>query len=466
MELTNYSRVAIVGGGPAGSLTAYFMLDLAEQIGISLNLDIYEPAQFGAPGAKGCNYCGGIASETLVQMLAMEGINLPPEVVQRGIDSYRLHTEQGSATINTPLEEMRIAALYRGSGPLDNVTWSELLPEKERVTYRSFDGFLLDLAIKKGANHKPNRVKIVNLKDQFPMVEAKGTDPRRYDLVVGAVGVNGGGLKVFEKSGLNFKPPAVTKAFVTEIRLGREGVDRTFGNAMHVFLLKIPRVSFAAIIPKGEYVTVIMLGKDLDHSSAAAFLTHPKVIEIFPEGTDLSPKSCKCKPDVNIGMASSLFSDRVVLVGDAAVSRLYKDGLGAAYKTAKACAFTALVHGVSTRDFRKYYYPVCRKLDLDNTIGKMVFLTVDLFKWFPPLSRGMLGMVRREQDSQVKSLDMSMVLWDTFTGSNSYLSIVFRCIHPAFQLRLFLECFRSLFRRGDSAGGGRLAERPGGGANQ
>ena len=55
MELTNFSRVAIVEGGPAGSLTAYFMLDIARRIGIRLNLDVYEPARFSAPGAKGCN---------------------------------------------------------------------------------------------------------------------------------------------------------------------------------------------------------------------------------------------------------------------------------------------------------------------------------------------------------------------------------------------------------------------------
>ena len=52
-------------------------------------------------------------------MLAAEGINLPPTVVQRGIDSYVLHMDVGSARIETPMLEKRIAATYRGAGPRD-----------------------------------------------------------------------------------------------------------------------------------------------------------------------------------------------------------------------------------------------------------------------------------------------------------------------------------------------------------
>jgi flavin-dependent dehydrogenase len=282
MELTNFSRVAIIGGGPAGSLTAYFMLDIAKQLGIHLNLDIYEPALYSAPGPKGCNFCGGIVSETLVQMLAMEGINLPPDVVQRGIDSYFLHTEQGSASIQTPLDEMRIAALYRGAGPLDCIKRSAEISFQDKVVYKSFDGFLQQLAIQSGANVITKRVAEVIREEPFPVVVPKGGEPRRYDLVVGAVGVNGGGIKLFEKTMPNFKAPQTTTAFLTEIFMDREKVDKYFGNAMHVFLVKIPHVNFAAIVPKAEYVSVILLGKGVNKESAKAFLSHPDVKKCFP----------------------------------------------------------------------------------------------------------------------------------------------------------------------------------------
>ena len=44
--------------------------------------------------------CGGVISESLVQILASEGIILPPSVIRRGIDSYFFHTEYGSVKIS------------------------------------------------------------------------------------------------------------------------------------------------------------------------------------------------------------------------------------------------------------------------------------------------------------------------------------------------------------------------------
>ena len=98
-ELTDGSRIAVMGGGPAGSLFSLFVLDMAERMGLEIQLDIYEPRDFNKKGPTSCNMCGGIISETLVQMLATEGINLPGDVVQRGIEAYELHTDVGSVRI-------------------------------------------------------------------------------------------------------------------------------------------------------------------------------------------------------------------------------------------------------------------------------------------------------------------------------------------------------------------------------
>ena len=68
--LENGMRIAVVGGGPAGSFFSYFLLEMAKETGIQVELDIYEPRDFSRQGPAGCNMCGGIASEALVQELA------------------------------------------------------------------------------------------------------------------------------------------------------------------------------------------------------------------------------------------------------------------------------------------------------------------------------------------------------------------------------------------------------------
>lgn len=115
--LDDGSRVAVIGGGPAGFFFTYFLFEMAERIGMELAVDIYEPRDFTKAAPHGCNMCGGIISESLVQLLAAEGINLPSNVVQRGLDSYVLHMDVGTVRIESTRREKRIAAVHRGGGP-------------------------------------------------------------------------------------------------------------------------------------------------------------------------------------------------------------------------------------------------------------------------------------------------------------------------------------------------------------
>src|SRR5512142_3109488 len=136
MPLPDNARIAVIGGGPAGSFFSYFALEMSQRLGTELAIDLYEPRDYTKPGPSGCNMCGGIVSETLVQALATEGINLPSTVVERGIDSYVLHMKEGTVSIETPLNEKRIAAVHRGAGPRG----------MRESQWRSFDGYLLGLA--------------------------------------------------------------------------------------------------------------------------------------------------------------------------------------------------------------------------------------------------------------------------------------------------------------------------------
>ena len=190
MNLSDGSRVAVIGGGPAGSFFSYFLLSMAERVGLELKVDIYESRDYSVPGPPGCNMCGGIISETLVQMLATEGIELPPAVVQRGVDSYLLHMDVGSVRINTPLKEKRIGAVYRGAGPKG----------MKETKWLSFDGFLLSLAHDKGAQIIQERVDEITWDNGHPQVKTKKGSVAQYDLLAVTTGVNSATLKLFEEN--------------------------------------------------------------------------------------------------------------------------------------------------------------------------------------------------------------------------------------------------------------------------
>ena len=190
LQLDDGSRVAVIGGGPAGSYFAYFLLEMAGLLAVDIQVDVYEPRDYTSPGPKSCNMCGGIVSESLVQVLATEGINLPSTVIQRGIDSYVLHMDVGSVRIDTPLREMRIGAVHRGAGPRGS----------KGLKWKSFDGYLQSLTLEKGANIIHERVSDVSWNEGQPQVSTRGGEPQIYDLLVVATGVNSAAIKLFKRA--------------------------------------------------------------------------------------------------------------------------------------------------------------------------------------------------------------------------------------------------------------------------
>ncbi|HEX7601898.1 MAG TPA: cyclic nucleotide-binding domain-containing protein, partial [Polyangiaceae bacterium] len=442
LALTNGSRIGVVGGGPAGSLFSTFVLRAAKRLDLTLTLDLFEPRDFSAKGPVGCNMCGGIISESLVQALAAEGVNLPATVVKRGIDSYVLHVAEGSARIELPRVEKRIAAVHRGGGPRgsDDADWESL------------DGFLLGLATAEGARLMRKRVEGLEWKDGLPILLPKGGAPVPYDLVVMAVGVNGT-PKLVDPRSLVHRPPDTRRTYITELLVGKDFIRSQLGNSMHVFLLDLPRLEFAALIPKDEYVTAVLLGDDIDPVLVESFLESPEVKRCLPPGFRPAKDRCRCSPRINVRGAEPTFVDRLVYIGDCGVSRLYKDGIGAAYRCAKAAATAVIFEGISAKDFRKTYQPICERLERDNRIGTLMFRVARSQQKSPRARRAILRMVGREQASPNRARRMSTILWDIFTGSAPYGEVLFRALNPLFFTRFIWETIMGMLfgsRRGSA----------------
>lgn len=448
MELDNGDRVAVVGGGPAGAFSAYFLLEMADRADISLHVDIFEPKDFLRQGPAGCNHCGGIVSESLVQMLASEGIILPDTVVRRGIEAYELHSGPRSVRILTPLKEKRIAAIYRGGGPRSGKG-----PDSTTAAnhWQSFDDYLLNLAREKGARVLGEKVTSLDRTEAGVSLRTTTREHEPYALVVGAVGVNAKSQELFKPLGLRFKEPRTTRTVIGELRLGADGVDKTFGHAMHVFLQDLPGVEFAAMIPKGDYVTMCLVGHDLDNDTVKRFLESEEVRGLLARGgydpDQALERVCGCKPLMNIGLRGRPYADRVALVGDCGVTRLYKDGIGAAYRTAKSLAVAAMFQGVSRRDFDHSYWPALRALKRDNRMGGLIFHYVHWMKRIPFERRAVLAMSAAEQTRPANKRIMSGIMWDTFTGSAPYADIFLRAVRPGFLAGLGWRSVASIFHR-------------------
>ena len=426
-ELDNGSRIAVIGGGPAGSFFSYYALEYAYRMGLELSLDIYEAKDFTKIGAAGCNHCGGIVSESLVQELATDGIVIPSEIIQRGISTYTMHTEQGSQVIHAPSDEQRIASVFRGCGPkgcLDK-------------NVRGFDNYLLGLCRDKGARVVPEKVTHLERVEDGIMVGYGKSEPNKYDLVVGAAGLHKASLDLFREICPSFDPPGETRAYISEFFMKSEDIENNLGDSMHVFLLDLPQITFGALIPKENYVTLVLLGRDISKEVVQSFITSEQVRACFPPDFPLDRTVvCQCYPYINIKQGLHPYADRVVLVGDAASSKLYKNGIGAAFITGKAAASTALLEGIGEAHFHKYYAPICRDLDRDNQVGKLIFEVTKLIQKSPVLKRGLLDLVGREQARAASACRMSSALWDTFTGSAGYRNIFRRFLHPNLLLGL------------------------------
>jgi hypothetical protein len=135
----------------------------------------------------------------------------------------------------------------------------------------------------------------------------------------------------------------------------------------------------------------------------------------------------------------------VIIIGDTSSSKLYKNGIGAAYLTAKAAAKTAIFEGISKNTFRKSYKPVCDDLDGDNRVGRFIFMATTIIQKSSFMKRGVLSMVRAEQKKEGHKRRMSSVLWDTFTGSAPYRDIFKRFIDPRLNIVFIWHITKSLF---------------------
>lgn len=132
------------------------------------------------------------------------------------------------------------------------------------------------------------------------------------------------------------------------------------------------------------------------------------------------PALCGCTPRVAVSPAGGYYANRMVAVGDAAVTRLYKDGLGAAFITAEAAARTAIKHGIGRNNFAAGYCPTCRRIAMDNHYGKILFRLWTFTRRSPVLTSAWERAILQESHLPAAQQIHRRALWAMFTGDESY----------------------------------------------
>jgi flavin-dependent dehydrogenase len=410
------SRVAIIGGGPAGSFAALHLLEFSRQASLPLEVLIYEPRDFRSPGPAGCNSCAGILSSRVQDGIRALGLRLPPRVVQTAIRSYALSLGNEFIPVRAPAGRAGVLSVFRGGGPR--------LADEE---VNGFDAYLLEQARDRGARHVKARVRRV-FWDGGPQVVA-GNECRQADLVILAVGVNS--RSPLDRS-FRYRAPVTAVMAQDEVRKPPDWPDHEAA----VFFRHPAGLTFGAVIPKGRYLSVSLLGRGLRTDAVSDFLEGEEVRRVLPAPP---PSLCGCHPRINVGAARRYYGRRWVAVGDAAATRLYKDGIGSAFATAEAAARAAVFHGVGPGAFGADYRRCCRALEWDNRYGRIIFWLWGRVLRTPDLLLAWKRVLQAEAQGGIPRPVYTRVLWGMLTGDEPYGELL--------RLALNLEGIRQVLRR-------------------
>jgi hypothetical protein len=441
VSLQNNDCVAVVGGGPAGSFFAIHLLREARRLNRPIDVVIVEkrgPIEMDAAtlGCRGCTFCAGGISPRLHEILEEQGLRVPDEIVQGRFDYVWIQGQWKNFRLRVP-KDMRMYSVFRGS-----------LPGRRSGSPAGFDGFLLGEAVKEGARILCGRVESMaygasGLPRLTVETESGESAPLDASFVTIATGINAHcGLDYRDDSliasikRLNpaFVPGKSRKALIFELDVGEEYLEHNLRREIYFIEYGSKRLALehTALVPKGRFLTVAMLGKCVDEAVLPRdsrqlvhdFLTLPQIERILP-GIESAPLACACAPRMTVTTARSPFGYRFAIIGDAVGSRLNKDGLFSAHVTASRLAQTVLQDGIDQQALAKGYGKAIEWLAADNRFGRMVFgLSRVAF------TRPVVGRITYQAfatESKVRdegSRPLSAVLWKIASGTADYREVL------------------------------------------
>jgi flavin-dependent dehydrogenase len=447
--LRDGDSVAVVGGGPAGSFFAIHLLRQARRLGRRLDVVVIEKrgtADTGTEGfhCRGCSFCAGGISPRLHQILAEYGLDVPEDIIQGRFDYVWIQGQWKNFRLRVP-RDMRMYSVFRGA-----------LPSRRTGSPAGFDGFLLGEAVKEGARVLAGEVRSIDRQESGTLQLAVRTPEDRQGqtlldpaFVAIATGVNAHCGQDFRQDTLvaclqrlnpAFAPGKTRRALIFELDVGEEYLGRHMRREVYFieYGSKNLPLEHTALVPKGRFLTVAMLGKCIDEAVfpgdrlriVREFLALPQIGRILP-GIDPASLACACTPRMTVTTARSPFGDRFAVIGDAVGARLNKDGLYSAHVTASRLAWAVLHDGIDARTLAHSYGKVVRWLAADNRFGRVVFsLSRAAF------NRPLVGRITYQAfATEFKVRDqghrpLGQVLWKIASGTADYRDVLLQMCSP------------------------------------
>jgi flavin-dependent dehydrogenase len=459
LSLENPARIVVVGGGPSGAFFSINLLRHARSLNREIEVQIiekkkelqfYEIAQLFS-FREGCNYCAGGISPRMMDVLEKEGLQIPEEILQGNVSSLTVQGGWKNVEMKVP-EGRKMTLVYRGSKP-----------KGRSCKYLNFDTFLMDSAIEEGAEViNGEAYEVGHSEAGKPWIDYKfitGSEERcrllEADFLVFAAGVNQVVGRKVENNPLvgslmrsvpGYKPPEVRRTLIFELEVSKEFIDSVKGEVYFAeFGPKDMKIDMFSLVPKEKYITVVLIGPTIDRSHPSEnmdiinrFLELQQIRNILPRKVLRSPV-CACNPNMTVGVARNPIGHRMAMVGDMAVSRLYKDGIFSAYLTSSALADCIIEKGIDKKSLRKGYWPAVRRIHYDNLFGKHLFNVNRISFSHPVLSRMVYQSILTERKVKPENRRrLADIIWKIVSGDDSYRNIWIARFHPAVILRILV----------------------------
>lgn len=443
IRLTNGSQVHIIGGGPAGSFFAIQLLQMAKKVGKEISVTIIDKRIVKSPRnipwrLKGCNFCAGVISPNLYKEMLDNDVELPEEIICEKFSHIWMHGLWKNFPLKVP-PDRKLISVFRGC-----------LPSDRQDGLQGFDHFLISRAVKEGAGLLSGTA--LNLKyggSGKLIIQLKASSgvlsEFESDFVCMSTGINyfpGKPLdknplfNAFKKINPSFMPPRVRPTFVFEMKPGRVYLKKFLDKELYLIVSgsKQLELEHIALVPKGEYLTVALVGKSIDRAIFPGdadklikkFLALPHVQTILPQISPTNtPITCSCNPFTSVAPAVNPFEDRVAVIGDALGARLYRDGIYSAFVSAKILSQTVVHSGVDKKSLQQAGESIVRWLEKDNQACKTVFNLFHKVLKSDVLSRIVYQTFATEMKfKRMDAWPLGNVLWKIGSGSADYGKII------------------------------------------